>query len=164
MDFQKSFDTVPHKRLLLKLQGYGITENLLKWIENYLADRTQKVVLNGCESKLTPDLSGIPQGSVLGPILFAIYINDLPDTITSTVKLFADDTKIYSCINTPEECCKIQEDFNRLEDWSKAWLLKFNKSKCKHVQFGKPIPSEYYMENVITKKRIRRKGLGYYYR
>ena len=110
LDFQKAFDTVPPKRPQLKLQGYGITGNLLKWIENYLADRSQKVVLNRCESNLTPVLSGIPQGSVLGPIFFAIYINDLPDIITSTVKLFANYTKIYSCINTPEECCKLQED------------------------------------------------------
>ena len=136
-------NAVPHKRLLSKLRGYGIKGNLLKWTENYVADRTQKVVLDECESKLTPVLSGIPQGSILGPILFAIRINDLTDVITSSVKLFAYDTKIYSCINTAEECCKLQEDLNRLEDWSKSWLLKFNKSKYKHVQFGKPISWQY---------------------
>ena len=100
LDFQKAFDTVPHLRLISKLKSYGIKGKLLSWIENFLFERKQRVVLNESYSNWTPVTSGIPQGSVLGPILFTIYINDLPDTLINTTKLFADDTKIYSVIKT----------------------------------------------------------------
>ena len=95
LDCKKAFDTVPHKRLLIKLRAYGITGNLLKWIESFLTNRTQRVVINGVHSDSLPVLSGVPQGSVIGPRLFLIYINDLLDSLTSKGKLFADDSKVF---------------------------------------------------------------------
>ena len=136
LDFQKAFDTVPHKRLLQKLKGYGIISHLLKWIENVLKDRQQRVVLNNSHSMWAPVTSGIPQGSVLGPILFTIYINDLPDIVKNITKLFADDTKIYSIVNNTTDKENLQTDLNNLTYWSKTWLLIFNKKKCKHLHLG----------------------------
>lgn len=131
MDFQKAFDKVPHNRLIGKLQSYGINEEITEWVKSFLSDRKQKVIVNGEESKWKEVTSGIPQGSVLGPLLFVIYINDLPDCVESPTYLFADDTKIYREINTTSDRELLQEDLNKLEDWSKTWLLKFHPEKCK---------------------------------
>ena len=95
LDFRKAFDSVPHRRLLKKLYGYGIQGNLLSWIEGFLLGRKQKVVLNGSCSSWTDVVSGVPQGSVLGPLLFSIYVNDIPNLVDSPILLFADDIKIY---------------------------------------------------------------------
>ena len=98
LDYQKAFDVVPHKILLGKLDAYGITKGIAEWISSFLLGRTQKVSVNGKESNWKEVISGIPQGSVLGPLLFVIYINDLPDILESDAFLFADDTKIYRLI------------------------------------------------------------------
>ncbi len=103
LDFCKAFDKVPHQRLLLKLKSYGITGNLYNWIQDFLIGRTQRVVLNGKMSEWRNVNSGIPQGSVLGPILFLVYINDFPDCTTCLIKLFAADSKLYSKVNTPHK-------------------------------------------------------------
>jgi len=132
----KAFDTVPHRRLINKLQSYGICGNALGWIKDFLANRKQKVVINGTGSDWTTVTSGIPQGSVLvlGPILFTIYINDLPDVVQNIAKIFADDTKVYAVVNKEEEQHSLlQNDINNLVHWSDKWLLKFNKSKYKHA-------------------------------
>jgi hypothetical protein len=126
LDFQKAFDTVPHIRLLNKLEGYIITGKILGWIKNFLTDCKQKVVLNGSHSDWTEVTSGIPQGSVLVPILFTIYINDLPDVVYNMAKTFADDIKLYAIVNNDEERASLQNDIDRLLQWSKDWLLKFN--------------------------------------
>ena len=97
-DFAKAFDTVPHSRLIGKLQAYGVSGDLLKWVEAFLLNRSQIVRVNGEESFSAAVLSGIPQGSVLGPLLFVIYINDLPDKIRSDTLIFADDTKIMRVV------------------------------------------------------------------
>ena len=94
LDLQKAFDSVPHQRLILKLERLGITGNLSRWIKNFLSERKQRVVLNGISSDWTDVISGVPQGSVLGPILFILYVNDLPDKVKSYCKIFADDTKL----------------------------------------------------------------------
>ena len=91
----KSFDTVPHKRLIGILKSYGIEYYTLRWIQAFLSDRVQQVNVNGTNSEWANITSGIPQGSVLGPILFVLYINDLPENIVSNVYMFADDTKIF---------------------------------------------------------------------
>ena len=101
MDFAKAFDKVPHGRLLYKLDYYGIRGSTHKWISSWLSERSQKVVLDGQASDLVPVLSGVPQGSVLGLVPFLIFINDLPDNIRSSVRLFADDCMLYRNIRYP---------------------------------------------------------------
>ena len=94
LDFAKAFDSVPHKRLLSKLKTYGVRGKLLRWIESFLTGRLQRVLIQGDASSWCPVTSGIPQGSVLGPTLFIIYVNDLPDSVTNSVSMFADDTNL----------------------------------------------------------------------
>ena len=98
MDFQKAFDKVPHKRLISKLRSYCIDNRVIGWIQDFLCNRKQQVVVNGATSEWKPVTSGVPQGSVLGPVFFVIYINDLPNELKSNAYLFADDTKIFRII------------------------------------------------------------------
>ena len=102
-DFKKAFDTVPHSRLLHKLRGYGIRGKVLNWLKSFLTGRRQRVILNGSSSKWTPVISGVPQGTILGPLCFLLYINDLPDRISSSIKLFADDCKVYRDIRSKSD-------------------------------------------------------------
>lgn len=142
MDFQKAFDTVPHKRLLSKLEAYNLGEEMISWIRDYLSGRKQQVSINGANSKWHEVTSGIPQGSVIGPILFVIYINDLPDIVNSTVYLFADDTKIFKIINNQNDRDTLQNDLKKLTEWSETWLLKFHPDKCKFMHIGKNGPPD----------------------
>ena len=130
MNYAKAFDKVAHERLVTKLEGYGITGKVLGWIHNFLTGRRQKVVVNGEESDWAEVLSGVPQGSVLGPVLFICYINDLPEVIHTTVKMFADDTKVFADVSDASNITEIQEDINRLDEWAKKWQLTFNAGKC----------------------------------
>ena len=109
-DFAKAFDTVPHRRLLGKLTCYGISGNIINWIKAFLLGRSQVVRVNGEKSEETAVLSGIPQGSVLGPLLFVVYINDLPESVKSNIFLFADDTKILKQITSKEDALGLQSD------------------------------------------------------
>ncbi|MEW8545747.1 MAG: reverse transcriptase family protein [Candidatus Thiodiazotropha sp.] len=136
LDIKKAFDTVPHRRLLLKLQAYGFGGEIVSWIKDFLNDRRQKVIVNGEDSDWQEITSGIPQGSVLGPVLFIIYINDLPDTLRSVCKIFADDSKIYRSIEDEADQILIQEDLFKICDWGERWLLEFSIPKCKAVQYG----------------------------
>ena len=111
MDFQKAFDTVPHGRLITKLKGYKIHENTLNWIKNFLTDRKQQVKIGSSTSEWSDVLSGIPQGSVIGPLLFIVYINDLPENIDNPTFMFADDTKLYTKrINTSKQTARLRQD------------------------------------------------------
>ena len=130
MDFSKAFDVVPHKRLLAKLKYYGIRGTNLKWIEAFLSDRTQQVVVDGETSNTAPVISGIPQGSVLGPILFLAFINDMPDCVKAQCRLFADDSIIYRTVNSEEDAIKLQLDLDALHQWESDWGMTFNPSKC----------------------------------
>ena len=130
LDFMKAFDKVPHRRLIYKMKQYGIDGNILRWVENFLKDRVQIVNVNGYYSTEKKVLSGVPQGSVLGALLFVIYINDMPENISSDIYLFADDTKFFRSINSLQDCWKIQKDLHLLEVWSNKWLLKFHPDKC----------------------------------
>ena len=104
--------------------------------------------------------SGNPQGNVLGPILFTIYINDIPDVVQNVAKLFADDTKVYAVVNKEEEQLSLQKDINNLLKWSDTWLLKFNTSKCKHVHLGHPTNAKYKMGDNEIKRVSEEKDLG----
>jgi hypothetical protein len=137
MDYQKAYDAVPHKRLHNKLASYGIHEQLIAWIDNFLSNRVQQVGVNGERSEWHNVTSGIPQGSVLVPLLFVIFINDLPETVNSDAYLFADDTKIFKIIKSSDDSTILQEDLTKLEEWSDIWLLKFHPDKCKHMHIGK---------------------------
>ena len=136
LDFQKAFDSVPHKRLLYKLGCYGVAGKLLSWIEAFLSNRWQQVTIGGCQSNLVPVASGVPQGSVLGPLLFLLYVNDLPDVVSCPVKMFADDTKLFSGVSTDSDAAAMQRDIDALVDWSDSWQMPFNKGKCKVLHVG----------------------------
>ena len=130
LDFAKAFDTVAHRRLLSKVAGYGIRGNLHRWITSFLEGRTQKVVLEGASSDPSPVKSGVPQGSVLGPLLFLLFINDLAEQTSSTVRLFADDCVMYKSVKTIQDCEVLQNDLDQLHQWEKRWQLRFNARKC----------------------------------
>ncbi len=121
---------MPHKRLISKLNHYGIRGKTSEWVRNFLSNRTQCVVLDGIKSGDINVESGVPQGTVLGPILFLIFINDIPDNIKSNVRLFADDCLVYREINNHKDSLLLQEDLYRLEEWAKLWQMEFNVDKC----------------------------------
>jgi Reverse transcriptase (RNA-dependent DNA polymerase)/Endonuclease-reverse transcriptase len=139
LDFAKAFDTVPHERLKKKLRAHGIRGKLLDWISAWLSDRKQRVVLNGNLSAWEAVLSGVPQGSVLGPLLFFIFINDL-DMAVSLAELilkFADDTKVARVIRSDEDRLALQAALNNLVEWSERWGMRFNMQKCKVMHVGR---------------------------
>ena len=163
MDFQKAFDTVPHKRLLGKLQSYGIRGDVHQWIEAFLRDRKQQVKVNGQSSEWTTITSGVPQGSVLAALLFVIFINDLPENIKSHLFLFADDCKFFRQIFTVEDTEIMQSDLNTLHNWSIRWLLKFHPGKCVNIRLhlGKQTaPHTYHLGNDELKNVDEVKDLG----
>jgi len=136
LDFSKAFDSVPHERLLLKLRAYGIQGNILRWIKSFLSGRKQTVVVNGVKSGTSNVLSGVPQGSVMGPLLFLIYINDIVGVIKSPALLFADDVKIFCPIVNQQSAQQLQLDLLALKEWSEKWLLKFNLTKTVVMHLG----------------------------
>ena len=137
LDFRKAFDAVPHRRLLHKIEGYGVKGNVLKWVTDFLSNRSQYVALNDVASNDTPVTSGVPQGSVLGPTLFIYYINDLPEVVDSLIKIFADDTKSYDKVESVDDNHKLQKCIDNLVKWSQDWMLGFNCDKCKCLHLGK---------------------------
>ena len=130
LDLAKAFDSVPHERLLLKASYYGIRGKLHTWLRCFLTERKQRVVVNGTSSDWSAVSSGVPQGTVLGPVLFLLYINDLPNSISSTVKLFADDSVVYRQIQRVEDHSILQQDLFNLEQWASLWQMNFAPSKC----------------------------------
>ena len=164
MDYKKAFDAVPHRRLLGKLNSYGFTEQLLEWMTSFLTGRVQIVSINNNDSKWKQVESGIPQGSVLGPILFVIYINDLPDIVSAKAFLFADDTKIYRVITRKDDHKELQKDLDILSDWSETWLLKFHPDKCKHMKIARNKKEEnnpsYDLHNKKIQKVEEEKDIG----
>ena len=130
MGFMRAFDKVPLNRQLHKVRHYGISDRTCTWIKNFLNNRQQCVQVNGSKSHWKSVTSGIQQGSVLDPILFVIFINDLPRDVLSDVFMFADDTKIFRQISEQTDREIIQSDLDKLFDWSQTWLLKFHPDKC----------------------------------
>ena len=131
LDFAKAFDKVPHARLLVKLNALGVNNQVSSWIEAWLRDRRQRVVVSGEESAWSAVSSGVKQGSILEPLLFIVYINDLDEKMTSTVLKFAYDTKISS--NSQQE---LQRDLDTAVGWAQTWQMQFNTNKCKVMHVG----------------------------
>ena len=121
LDFAKTFDSVPHQQILMKIKGYGISDKIRKWIEDVLFQRNQQVVVNGIKSLVAIVLSGIPQSSVLGPLIFICFIKDMPEVVHSSIQMFADNTKIIRPVNNPEHAQRLQNDLDALEEWSNPW-------------------------------------------
>ncbi len=147
IDFSKAFDKVPHRRLISKLHQIGVTGNLLKWLADFLTGRRQRVCIGDAKSEWKTVSSGVPQGSVLGPILFLIYVNDCLDGLTCEKVMFADDLKIWNSIERSEDGQSLQNDLDRLQQWCDKWLLKLNFNKCQVIRlrssFRKVIRFEY---------------------
>ena len=152
LDFSKAFDTVPHHKLLHKLSHYGVKGNTLKWIKHFLTDRKMKVVLDGESSEEVAVESGVPQGTVLGPLLFLVHINDLPGIVSSEVRLFADDCLLYREIRKGEDHDILQEDLDRLEKWAKDWGMRFNTGKCNILSVKKKSNYQYSLNSDTLKE------------
>jgi len=154
MDFEKAFDKVPHRHLISKLQAYRIHSKILLWITDFLDKRQFRVTINGKFSSWHDVLSRIPPGSILGPLLFIIYINDLPDVcnnLHTKLYIYADDTKLYRHICTREDRDKLQNGIHGVTDWASEWLLKLNVDKCCRISFTANVNSlcntQYYIED-----------------
>ena len=145
--FEKAFDTPPHELLKSKLFSYGIGGETLKWIDSFLCFRQQRVVVNGVKSDWTPVLSGVPQGTVLGPLLFSLYINDITSNIESEIRLFAHDCICYREIKNEKDTVKHQRDSDRLGCWARKWDMIFQPVKCNMMQ--------------LTRKRIKKIHTSY---
>jgi hypothetical protein len=163
MDFSKAFDKVGHERLRHKLAHYGVRGKTLSWIQAFLADRTQEVVVEGHHSDKVRVLSGVPQGSVLGPCLFLHYINDMPEGIGSRVRLFADDTIAYLTLTTLDDAKDLQNDLNKLASWETKWQMEFHPKKCQVLSITnkkKPIKYNYTLHGHILESVPEAKYLG----
>lgn len=163
MDFSKAFDTVPHNRLLLKLKQYGVDGSVNRWISCFLKNRKQRVVIGGEMSKWASVDSGVPQGTVLGPLLFNTYINDLPDHLHSTVRLFADDCVLYRNIRSTHDSDLLQSDLNSIASWTSTWQMKFNVEKCYVLRIPasrSPVVTNYSLDNTVLKDTASHTYLG----
>ena len=164
LDFSRAFDTVPHQRLLGKLAHYGIQGSTIQWIEAFLVGRQMQVVVDGESSKSAPVILGVPQGTVLGPLLFNIYINDMPNVVSAgtMIRLFADDCLIYRLIKSTEDQAILQSDLHKLEEWAKLWGMRFNASKCNimHIARLKPVTKFYELCRQILETVDSAKYLG----
>jgi hypothetical protein len=149
MDFAKAFDKVPHQRLLYKLRYYGISPQVTSWVKSFLSNRTQTVVLENTTSDKIPVLSGVPQGTVLGPILFLIYINDLPEYLKhSNIRLFADDSIIYRKIQSQKDCLDLQDDLEATAKWEEDRLMAFHPDKCNLLSITTKRKPEHFYYNL----------------
>ena len=163
MDFSKAFDKVDHNLLIYKLFNLGVNLSTVSWIKSFLQNRSQSVVVEGKQSSSVPVMSGVPQGSVLGPCLFLAYINDLPDSLKSKARLFADDTIVYLTINSQSDAQTLQDDLLKLEQWESNWSMEFNPDKCEVIHVTKkkdPIMFPYKLHNSELKSTENAKYLG----
>ena len=160
LDFSKAFDKVPHRLLLHKLKHYRICGKALDQTADFLSDRTQRVVCGGYSSEPVSVTSGVPQGSMMGPLLFLMYINDITLNLSSSCRLFADDCVLYRRIDSADDPNLLQENLRRLERWEETWQTKFNISKFTVLAITlkrNPLVSEYFLHgcklNAITEAK-----------
>ena len=160
LNFEKEFDT-PHELIKSKLFRYGICGKTLKWIDSFLCFRQQRVVVNGVKSDWASVLSGVPQGIVLGPLLFSLYINDITLDIESEIRLFADDCVCYREIKDEEDTVKLQRDIDRLGCWARKWSMRFQPAKCSMTRKRiKKIHAPYTLEGADLENTESIKYLG----
>ncbi|MES9992730.1 MAG: reverse transcriptase family protein, partial [Candidatus Thiodiazotropha sp.] len=164
-DVSKAFDRVWHRGLLYKLHSVGINGSLLHWFTDYLRNRTQRVVLPGASSNWKPINAGVPQGSILGPLLFLVYINDIVENINSKIRLFADDTSLYIIVDDPLEAAQtLNSDMEKIHEWASKWLVTFNPSKSESLLFSrkhiKPHHPPIIMNNEVISEVNTHKHLG----
>ena len=163
-DYSSAFTSVNHRLLLLKLRhSFNITGRAYSWIESYLCQRSQRVIIDGRHSEWTPVLSGVPEGSILGPLLFACYVADLPKTIKTGCLAYADDVKIFHRIRNHEDTVSLQADLDRLCEWSKTWHLTLNPAKCKAISFTlrtAPVQCTYVLDGHQLEQCKRMRDLG----
>nr|VZI16802.1 unnamed protein product [Spirometra erinaceieuropaei] len=163
IDFKKAFDSVPYQRLLHKLRNAAIRGRLLVWIQSFLAGRSQRVKVGRQQSSEVSVVSGVPQGSVLGPTLFLVFINDCVKDLDCDTILFADDIKLWKVIHNATDADHLQANLNRLEDRSKRWLMPFNISKCNFLQLGSfraSSPRTYFLEGTPLQQVESQRDLG----
>lgn len=166
LDFRKAFDTVPHDLLLYKLSSLCIHPAIVDWIKNYLSERTQHVMINGIRSTGITVTSGVPQGSVLGPLLFLIYINDIVQGLQCNVRLYADDCVIYRNIINERDIISLQIDLNTIQTWCSTWCMSLNGAKCQFISFTRkrlPVRSEYHLDDISLERVQHYKYLGVYF-
>ena len=163
LDFSKAFDMVPHQKLLHKLRNYGVDGKLNVWIEQFLSNREQRVLVDGEFSNYDKVLSGVPQGTVLGPLLFLCFINDLPEHVKSQIRLFADDCLLYRRIKKALDLQLLQEDLEALEKWAETWGMRFNATKCYVMSLHrqqKPLTKFYQLNGEILQQVSENPYLG----
>ena len=163
LDFSKAFDKVSHSLLIHKLHHLGICGKVNTWIREFLRDRKQAVVVNGAKSEFAPVESGVPQGSVLGPTLFLLFINDLPTGLTSTARLFADDTACHMRVYSPSDQEELQEDLNKLATWEEKWKMCFHPQKCTTVHMTRrqtTLHHDYQLHGHTLQEESQAKYLG----
>ena len=164
-DVSKAFDRVWHKGLLYKLESIGISDNLLLWFSDYLSERKQRVVIPGATSSWKSIKAGVPQGSILGPLLFLIYINDIVDDIHSCIRLFADDTSLYIIVDNPIQAAEtLNADLAKIHAWASKWLVTFNPSKSESIilsrKTNKPLHPPLIMDQQVINEVTSHKHLG----
>ena len=144
LDYSKAFDTVPHRRLMKQIESFGIYGQALQWINSFLSNRRQQVRANGEVSDFRPVESGVPQGSILGPVLFTIFVNDIPAELETIISMYADDTKLYYALTSDSSINALISDLRKLEDWANIMQMKFHPAKCKVMHMGKDNPKKDY--------------------
>lgn len=165
LDYSKAFDCVSHKYLLFKLKHFfNFSDGLISWISDYLSGRSQTVLVDGFNSDWKPVTSGVPQGSILGPFLFLLFINDMPNCInSSTTALFADDCKVFKSIKSLHDCTAVQNDLSAMHEWSNNWQMSFNAAKCKILTITRsrsPILYNYHLDGTMLERVGEFKDLG----